>query len=120
VGYEEEHLRRDLRNQEQLDIQGKEEDGGGEESLRTCIWQPLGLLTTVKPPALRERHDYAECVYYAAKYRFVVGSRPLTMVSRLSSDGAPAPWVGRKRVRRGMRTGLVRGRMGAAARTVSW
>ena len=21
------------------------------------IWQPLGLLTTVKPPALRERHD---------------------------------------------------------------
>ena len=26
------------------------------------------------------------------------GSRPLTMVSRVSSDGAPAPWVGRKRV----------------------
>ena len=58
VGGEAEHLRRDLRHQEQLDIPGREEDGGGEESLRTCIWQPLGLLTTVKPPALRERHDY--------------------------------------------------------------
>jgi hypothetical protein len=29
VGYEEEHLRRDLRNQEQLDIQSRKEDGGG-------------------------------------------------------------------------------------------
>ena len=58
VGGEAEHLRRDLRHQEQLDIQGREEDGGGEESLRMCIWQPLGLLTTVKPPALRERHDW--------------------------------------------------------------
>ena len=59
VGGEAEHLRRDLRHQEQLDIPGREEDGGGEESLRTCIWQPLGLLTTVKPPALRERHDFS-------------------------------------------------------------
>ena len=58
VGGEAEHLRRDLRHQEQLDIQGREEDGGGEESRRTCIWQPLGLLTTVKPPALRGRYDF--------------------------------------------------------------
>jgi hypothetical protein len=58
VGGEAEHLRRDLRHQEQLDIQGREEDGGGEESLRMCIWQPLGLLTTVKPPALRGRYDF--------------------------------------------------------------
>jgi hypothetical protein len=53
-----EHRRRSLRHQEQPDIQGRDEDGGGEESLRPCIWQPSGLLTTVKPPALRERHDY--------------------------------------------------------------
>jgi hypothetical protein len=57
VGCEEGHLRRYLRNQEQLAIQGRDEDGGCKESLRTFIWQPLGLLTTVKPPALRERHD---------------------------------------------------------------
>ena len=57
MGWEAEHLRRSLRNQEQRAIQGRDEDGGCEESLRTFIWQPLGLLTTVKPPALRERHD---------------------------------------------------------------
>ena len=57
VGWEAEHLRRSLRNQEQRAIQGRDEDGACEESLRTCIWQPSGLLTTVKPPALRERHD---------------------------------------------------------------
>jgi hypothetical protein len=57
VGCEEEHLRRSRRNQEHFDAQGRDEDGDFEESLRTCIWQPLGLLTTVKPPALRERHD---------------------------------------------------------------
>ena len=51
------HLRRESHNQEQLDIHGRDEDGDVEESLRTCIWQPLGLLTTVKPPALRERYD---------------------------------------------------------------
>jgi len=60
VGCVEEHLRRESRNQEQLDIQGREEDGDFEESLRMVIWQPLGLLTTVKPPALRERHDFSQ------------------------------------------------------------
>ena len=58
VGWEAEHLRRYLRNQEELAIQDRDEDGDCEESLRTCIWQPSGLLTTVKPPALRERHDW--------------------------------------------------------------
>ena len=57
VGWEAAHLRRSLRNQEQRAIQGRDEDGACEEALRTFIWQPLGLLTTVKPPALRERHD---------------------------------------------------------------
>ena len=57
VGWEAEHLRRSLRHQEELAIQARDEDGACEESLRTCIWQPSGLLTTVKPPALRERHD---------------------------------------------------------------
>jgi putative transposase len=57
VGLAEEHMRRSRRNQEQRDAPGRDEDGDFSESLRTCIWQPLGLLTTVKPPALRERHD---------------------------------------------------------------
>ena len=56
-GGDEEHLRRSRRNQEQRDAQGREEDGDCKESRHTSIWQPLGLLTTVKPPALRERHD---------------------------------------------------------------
>jgi hypothetical protein len=56
-GGDAEHLRRSRRNQEQRDAQGREEDGDGEESRHTAIWQPLGLLTTVKPPALRERYD---------------------------------------------------------------
>ena len=60
VRCEAEHLCRASRNQEQLDIQGRDEDGDFAESLRTCIWQPLGLLTTVKPPALRERHDLVD------------------------------------------------------------
>ena len=59
VGCEAEHRRRERHNQEQLDAQGREEDGDFKESLRPGIWQPLGLLTTVKPPALRERHDLA-------------------------------------------------------------
>ena len=59
VGWEAAHLRRSLRNQEELAIQDRDEDGDCEESLRTCIWQPSGLLTTVKPPALRERHDFS-------------------------------------------------------------
>jgi len=58
VGWEAEHLRRSLRHQEELAIQDRDEDGDCEESLRTCLWQPSGLLTTVKPPALRERHDF--------------------------------------------------------------
>src|SRR5262249_60038003 len=57
VGCAEEPLRRESRNQEQLDSHSRDEDRDFEESWRTCIWQPLGLLTTVKPPALRERHD---------------------------------------------------------------
>ena len=58
VGCEEEPIRHSLRNQEQLDAQqGRDEDGDFSEALRTCIWQPLGLLTTVKPPALRGCHD---------------------------------------------------------------
>src|SRR5262245_353209 len=35
-----------------------EEDGDCEELRRSCIWQPLVLLTTVKPPALRGRHNF--------------------------------------------------------------
>ena len=58
VGWEAEHMRRSLRTQEQLDAQGRDADGDVSESRHTCIWQPLGLLTTVKPPALRERHDF--------------------------------------------------------------
>ena len=50
-------MRRSIRTPEQLEAPGRDEDGDVSESLRTCIWQPLGLLTTVKPPALRERHD---------------------------------------------------------------
>ena len=57
VGCAEEHRRRSRRNQEQLDIPGRDGDGDCAESRRTCLWQPLGLLTTVKPPALRGRHD---------------------------------------------------------------
>jgi hypothetical protein len=57
VGGEAEPRRRDLRHQEQRAIPGRDEDGACEESLRAFIWQPLGLLTTVKPPVLRERHD---------------------------------------------------------------
>ena len=57
VGGAAEYRRCSRRKQEQLDAQGRDEDGDFEESLRTGIWQPLGLLTTVKPPALRERHD---------------------------------------------------------------
>jgi hypothetical protein len=54
-------MRRSRRNQEQLDIQGRDADGDVSESLRAFIWQPLGLLIIVKPPALRERHDF--CIW---------------------------------------------------------
>ena len=57
VGCAAEPMRRSIRPPEQLEAPGRDEDGDVSESLRTCIWQPLGLLTTVKPPALRERHD---------------------------------------------------------------
>src|SRR5262249_37573531 len=33
------------------------------ESRRTFIWQPLRLLIIVKPPALRERHDFLHRLY---------------------------------------------------------
>ena len=58
VGGAAEPMRRSIRTQEPRDAQGRAEAGDCEESLHPCIWQPLGLLTTVKPPALRERHDY--------------------------------------------------------------
>jgi len=60
VGLKEEPMRRAIRNQEQHDTQGRDEDDDCSESLCTCLWQPLGLLTTVKPPALRERHDFSQ------------------------------------------------------------
>jgi putative transposase len=63
VGCEEEQMRRSLCTQEQRDAQGRDADGDFSESRRTVSWQPLGLLPTVKPPALRERHDrwYVVC-----------------------------------------------------------
>ena len=58
MGFEEEQMRASIKHQEPLDTQGSEEPG--EFSLRhTGPWQPLGLLTTVKPPALRGRYDFA-------------------------------------------------------------
>jgi putative transposase len=60
VGFEAEQMRRYITNQDQLDGQGKDEDGDFSGSLRSLTWQPLGLLTTVKPPALRERPDSAD------------------------------------------------------------
>jgi REP element-mobilizing transposase RayT len=59
VGFEAEQMRRYITNQDQLDGQGKDEDGDFSGSLRSLTWQPLGLLTTVKPPALRERPDFS-------------------------------------------------------------
>ena len=57
VGVAEEQMRADSKPQEQLDAQGSDEPGAF--SLRhNGPWQPLGLLTTVKPPALRGRYDY--------------------------------------------------------------
>jgi putative transposase len=56
VGFEEAQMRASIQQQEQLDAQGSAEPG--EFSLRNNKpWQPLGLLTTVKPPALRGRYD---------------------------------------------------------------
>ena len=61
-GFEEDQMRRDIRDQQQLDAQGKDEDGDFSDLLCALTWQPLGLLTTVKPPALRERHDYDDAI----------------------------------------------------------
>jgi len=56
VGFEEEQIRAYIKHQEQCDAQGSDEPG--EFSPRhNKPWQPLGLLTTVKPPALRGRYD---------------------------------------------------------------
>jgi putative transposase len=56
VGWEEEPMRADIKPQAQRDAQGSDESG--EFSQRgTGPWQPLGLLTTVKPPASRGRYD---------------------------------------------------------------
>jgi len=49
-------MRASSKPQEQLDAQGSDEPG--ECSRRhNAPWQPLGLLTTVKLPALRGRYD---------------------------------------------------------------
>ena len=57
VGFEEEQIRASIKHQEQFDAQGSDEPG--EFSPRhNKPWQPLGLLTTVKPPALRGRYDW--------------------------------------------------------------
>jgi hypothetical protein len=57
VGVEEAQRRRDIRSQEQRETAGEDEDGACSAMVRTVTWQPLGLLTIVKPPALRGRHD---------------------------------------------------------------
>src|SRR5215470_10744169 len=49
-------MRAAIQHQEQLDVQGSDESGEFSQRDR-CPWQPLGLLTTVKPPALRGRYD---------------------------------------------------------------
>jgi putative transposase len=56
VGFEEAQIRASIKPQEQLDAQGSDESGEFYERDRGP-WQPLGLLTTVKPPALRGRYD---------------------------------------------------------------
>src|SRR6266436_323820 len=59
VGFEEEQIRAYIKHQEQCDAQGSDEPG--EFSPRhNKPWQPLGLLTTVKPPALRGRYDFGK------------------------------------------------------------
>ena len=56
VGVEEAQMRASIQHQEQLDVQGSDESGEFSQRDRGP-WQPLGLLTTVKPPALRGRYD---------------------------------------------------------------
>jgi putative transposase len=57
VGCAEEQRRAASKPQEPLEAQGSEESGAFSHRDR-CSWQPLGLLTTVKPPALRGRYDW--------------------------------------------------------------
>ena len=59
VGFEEAPMRASIKHQEQLDAQGSDESGESSQRDRGP-WQPLGLLTTVKPPALRGRYDCTE------------------------------------------------------------
>src|SRR6266581_3361656 len=61
VGFEEEQIRASIKHQEQFDAQGSDEPG--EFSPRhNKPWQPLGLLTTAKPPALRGRYDFSRLI----------------------------------------------------------
>jgi len=53
VGFEESAIDSYIQNQEQLDSHGKDEDG---KFWRLLTRQSLGLLTSAKPPALRERY----------------------------------------------------------------
>jgi hypothetical protein len=48
-------------------------------------WQPLGLLTTVKPPALRERPDV--CQAYLCTWRVKVPSANLMEVKASEAQG---------------------------------
>jgi putative transposase len=57
VGFEAEQMRASSKRQEQLDAQGSDESGEFSQRDRGP-WQPSGLLTTVKPPALRGRYDW--------------------------------------------------------------
>ena len=56
VGFEAEQRRASIKPQAQLDAQGSAEPGEFSQRDRGP-WQPSGLLTTVKPPALRGRYD---------------------------------------------------------------
>ena len=44
-------------------------------------------------PSSRHHPNSAEGIDYAAKHRCVVGSPPLSLVSRVSPDAVPAPWA---------------------------
>jgi hypothetical protein len=52
-------------------------------------WQPLGLLTTVKPPALRGRHDSP--VSMASQYRHATLVLSMDTRSRLMKIIRPMP-----------------------------
>ena len=76
VGFEVEQIRASIKQQEQLDAQGSDEPG--EFSLRNNEpWQPLGLLTTVKPPALRGRYDSKVNSPKGTALRAAVHNRPV-------------------------------------------